>query len=353
MERNHELEALLALAQAVEAPLAPGELLERAAHSILRFDGVHRVRLWLRDEAADAPPRWRTEWDVARQRSQQRPPGGPRPTTLTRVADAGCPWRRGELLLLPVEGHALLGVWGSRRGSRLFVTGMHTVTVRSYLRERLRQQLLEKEAQRSRLMQALLRAQEEERLRISRDLHDQIGQPLSALLLSVDRLLEEGADRDGLLALKALTGETLADVRRISQALRPAQLDELGLAAALQRSARDAAQRSGLEVGVVVQLPQRLPATTETVLYRVAQEALTNVLRHAKARQASVVVTHSRGAVRLVVEDDGAGFDPLALAGETTVGIAGMRERLELLGGEFSLESTPGRGCRVHARVPL
>jgi len=353
VERHRELEALLALAQAIEAPSPPPQLLQRAAQSLLAFPDITAVGVWREQDEGVEGPRWRQDIDLQRRPSPDGPRPQPRRATLSRVAAASTPRWRGRLALLPFAGQAVLGAWRAGSWSRRFVIGMHVVIERSFLRERLRQELLLSEGQRSRLLHVLLHTQEEEQLRISRELHDQLGQPLTALILSVDRLLEEGADPARLVSLKALTRETLADVRRLSQALRPAQLDELGLAGALERTAREAQQHSGLEVGVMVQLPQRLPAETETVLYRVALEALTNVMRHAKARQASVVLTHSGASVRLVVEDDGVGFDLAAIGKERTVGIACMRERLALLGGHFTLESTPGRGCMVHARVPL
>ena len=205
---------------------------------------------------------------------------------------------------------------------------------------------------RQRALDALLTAQEEERGRISRDLHDQVGQSLTATLLNISSLDEHfGGERLG--RLKDLTLKTLEDVRRISRDLRPALLDELGLEAALGRFTRELAAQSGVKIDLLVRLPARSPRNVEVVIYRVVQEALTNVVRHARARNASVVVTADGERVRLVVEDDGAGFDPANLSAADHVGLAGMRERLELLGGSLRIESSKGRGTVVSARVPL
>ncbi len=260
--------------------------------------------------------------------------------------------------LVPIAEEGVLGLRGGPAVSDAYLAGVSELMAATLRGSHLRRSLGEKEAQRSRLLQALLTAQEEERSRIARDLHDQIGQSLTALLLGLDRQLERPdgsaeAIRDELRRLRRLTAVTLADVRRIALDLRPAVLDEFGLAAALRRIARELHERYTIAVNVLVDVPDRLPRQVETVLYRVAQEALTNVVRHAQAAEASIVVTVPHGSVQLVVEDDGVGFDPDALAPAEQIGLIGMRERLELLGGSLRLESAPGSGCSVHARLPL
>jgi PAS domain S-box-containing protein len=205
---------------------------------------------------------------------------------------------------------------------------------------------------RQRALEALLSAQEEERARISRDLHDGVGQALTALGLGLNAALQNPS-REALGALKQLVSQTLEDVRRISRDLRPALLDELGLEAAARRFARELAESSGLEVDLLVHLPERLTRQQEIVIYRVLQEALNNVVRHARAAHASVVLTATRARVQLTVEDDGVGFDVRSPSREGCVGLLGMRERLELLGGSLRLESAPGRGTTVSARLPL
>lgn len=254
---------------------------------------------------------------------------------------------------VPVERRAALSLLageGVHDASTEFLRTVSVMVAAGLRRAALQARLTEKEHQRARLIGALLTAQEEERVRISRDLHDQIGQALTGLLLGLDAAIEQ-PDRIELSRLKELTSATLGDVRRIALDLRPSVLDALGLEAAVRRFARDLHERYGLETQVAVHLP-RLSSVEETVLYRVCQEALTNVARHAHASSVSVVATAGDRQIQLVVEDDGAGFDPSALSPADEVGIVGMRERLQLLGGSLRIETTLGRGTTVHARVP-
>ncbi len=209
---------------------------------------------------------------------------------------------------------------------------------------------------RQRAVEALLTAQDEERTRISRDLHDGVGQALAAIGLGLGAVLERpdpAGQRSQLVGVKELVAKTLEDVRRLSRDLRPALLDELGLEAAVKRLARELAERSGTEIDVLARLPQRLARGEETAVYRMVQEALTNVARHARAAHASVVLTASDERLHLIVEDDGDGFVPAESAVTTSIGLLGMRERVELLGGSLRLESTPGRGTIISARLPL
>jgi len=205
---------------------------------------------------------------------------------------------------------------------------------------------------RQRALEALLTAQEEERGRISRDLHDGVGQSLTATLLGLNELGSAlGPER--LEPLKRLTAQTLDDVRRISRDLRPALLDELGLKAALGRFARELSSQSGVDIDVLTRLPEHLDQSTRIVIYRVVQEALTNVVRHARAEHTSVIVTADEARIQLVVEDDGQGFDLSEVSTSKHVGLAGMRERLELLGGSLHIESAAGRGTTLSAHLPL
>ena len=210
-------------------------------------------------------------------------------------------------------------------------------------------QLQQTSAERGRLYQALLGSQERERARLSRDLHDQIGQALTGVMLMLD---ERVAKAEGRAEAKTLVAQTIEDVRRLSRALRPAVLDEVGIEAALRQQAREVAERTGLNVEVLVHLREALPDDYEIALYRVAQEALTNVVRHAAARHASIVLTSSRDAIQLTVEDDGRGFDPEASVSDH-LGLAGMRERVELLGGTLRIEASPAEGTTIHVRLPL
>jgi signal transduction histidine kinase len=221
--------------------------------------------------------------------------------------------------------------------------------------------LLQKEELRARLLEQVITAQEDERKRISRELHDETSQALTSLMVGL-KVLECRADlapaREALADLRALSGKTLDTVHTLALQLRPSVLDDLGLVPAVERLAADFQRTHGLPITLETNLRTRprLPATAETTLYRIAQEALTNVARHAAARSVSVVLEARRGSVTLIVEDDGRGFDPARLIterNERSLGIFGMRERATLLGGSLTLESSPGDGTSVFVEIPL
>ena len=236
------------------------------------------------------------------------------------------------------------------RTSKAFLDVAHDLVASARDRADLHARLAARERDRARLLAAVLHAQEEERSRIARDLHDQIGQSLTALLLGLETGKDAGVPGERA-RLKGLATQALEEVSRIALALRPSLLEALGLEAALRQYARDLATHGGVQVEVTVALP-RLSRQVETVLYRVAQEALTNVVRHAHAHAASVVATATSRQVDLVVEDDGMGFDERALEPGMRLGLEGMRERVELVGGTLRVESAPGAGAAVYARIP-
>ena len=200
-------------------------------------------------------------------------------------------------------------------------------------------------------------AQEAERARLARELHDETGQALTSILLGLKSLEErvESADRGAAFAaLRDLVVATLHDVRRLAVELRPAVLDDFGLVPALERL-RDSISEQG-QIAVEVQSDldgQRLPAEIETALYRIVQESLTNVVKHADASRVTVWLRRpSDRNVELVIHDDGAGFDPNEVR-DGGLGLVGMRERVALLGGRMSVESSEGAGTMLTAEVPL
>jgi signal transduction histidine kinase len=210
---------------------------------------------------------------------------------------------------------------------------------------------------RRQLLQKLLFAQEDERRRIARDLHDEIGQALTALLIGLRTVVEAStleSARGHANDLRRITLSALEEVRRLARGLRPSVLDDLGLTAALERYVADYAQAHGL--GVTVEGPgpaaRRLPEEVETALYRIAQEALTNTAKHAAATQVRIVVDQQPGFVQLDVCDDGRGFQCQATEGDSHLGLSGMEERAALLGGTVHFESCPGKGARVTVRLP-
>ena len=198
-----------------------------------------------------------------------------------------------------------------------------------------------------------LAAQERERLRVARELHDEVGQTLTAATLRAERAADD-EDGDSAAHLRAVADdirESLDDVRRIARELRPEALDDLGLVNALITLCSRMAQQSGLRIrrDFARDLPG-LPGETELVVYRVAQEALTNAARHASASEAAVSLTSRAGEVVLRVSDDGVGLPPSLPT--DTAGLAGMRERALLAGGSLRVSSEPGRGTTVELRVP-
>ena len=203
-------------------------------------------------------------------------------------------------------------------------------------------------------LRRIVAAQELERQRLARELHDETGQALTSILLGL-RTIESADTPDGVEAaaaeLRELVLSTLHDVRRLAVELRPKALDDFGLEPALERLTTTFAEQTGIAVDYHARIPERLPADVETALYRIVQEALTNIVKHAEATRVSVVVTRQQNSVKAVVEDDGVGFDR-AMTREDGLGLLGMRERVQLVGGRFTIESTAGSGTTVAAEVP-
>jgi two-component system sensor histidine kinase NreB len=198
-------------------------------------------------------------------------------------------------------------------------------------------------------------AQELERRRIARELHDETGQALTSLLLGLKEVEDAKTDearRESIASLRELTVATLQDVRRLAVELRPKALDDFGLAPALERLAELFTEQTGIPVDLEYTLgDSRLPAGVETALYRITQEALTNVVKHAQASRVSIVLTRKDASVIAVIEDDGQGID-LDDTREGGFGLLGMRERVELLGGRLQVEGGAG-GTAVVAEVPI
>jgi signal transduction histidine kinase len=210
------------------------------------------------------------------------------------------------------------------------------------------------------LLQRTIESQEEERKRVARELHDQLGQDLSALLLDLTRAADASDGHDMCLRARETIRDLVGKVGRIAWDLRPPILDDYGLDSAAARLVAQVADRSGIAVDYEFAGAEpgqdRLPGAVELALYRVAQEALTNVVRHANATHASVVFVRGRREITLVVEDDGHGFDWEAIRARPEpdrLGLTGMRERLALVGGQLVIEAAPGEGTSLKATVPL
>lgn len=221
---------------------------------------------------------------------------------------------------------------------------------------RLRRQLLARE----------IKVQEEERRRIARELHDEAGQSLTGLIMSLDTIDQalsakpkEGAEHQihGFVReARDIASGTLQEIRRVIFDLRPTLLDDLGLVAAVDWYAKTSLAKAGVQVEVKAEgLDGRLPQVVEIALYRIIQEAIGNVIKHSFAKNCSVALTCADGTVEAAIEDDGKGFDRerITSSGEEHLGIAGMQERARSLNGQFAIHSRLGEGTHVQIRIPL
>ncbi len=204
-------------------------------------------------------------------------------------------------------------------------------------------------------LRRIVEAQELERRRLARELHDQTGQELTSVLLGLKAVEDAKGDAEQAEALAAVREQVLAtlhDVRRLAVELRPKALDDFGLVPALERLRDTFSEQTGMRVELESRIRERLPADIETALYRIVQEALTNTVKHARASTISIVLGSTIGSVTAVIEDDGRGFTRDDGSGEG-LGLLGMGERLALLGGKLTVESSPGSGTSIVAEVPL
>jgi signal transduction histidine kinase len=247
------------------------------------------------------------------------------------------------------------------------------VSEKAHLEQQLRQRtaelenlytaLQEKEALRAQLLKRTITAQEEERARLSRELHDEIGQVLTAVQLGLDRLARtlaagDTATREQLARVQTLITQALTDLRHVVAALRPGVLDPLGLVPALGWVADHTLRPLGLQVTMETSgLSGRLPGELEVILFRIAQEAMNNVARHSQASHLLIRLAQTNGQVTMTLADDGVGFDPALVTAvpeqSRGVGLASMQERAALAGGQVLIESAPGRGTQIQAIVPV
>jgi signal transduction histidine kinase len=199
----------------------------------------------------------------------------------------------------------------------------------------------------------VIEGQELERRRLARELHDETGQALTSVLLGLKSVETAEDVPEALASLRELVVATLQDVRRLAVELRPKALDDFGLVPALERLVETFNEATGISVEFESQLgAERLQPEVETTLYRIVQEALTNITKHAGATRVSVLLVRRPGVVSALIEDDGHGFgaDEEARGG---IGLAGMRERLALLDGRLTIESGRGTGTSLVAEVPI
>ena len=213
------------------------------------------------------------------------------------------------------------------------------------------------------LSERAINAQEDERYAIAQSLHDDTGQALSMLIIHLDRIDEQ--IQPGQKKLKkqvadarALAADSLTELRRILSGLRPAILDDLGLVPSIRWFTRSSLEKVGIHVIVKApSIPLNLSSALSTTLFRIVQEAVNNIIRHSDAESVTIVLQLSEGLVQLGVEDDGRGFDPQRASRDAVelhkLGLLGIRERAELLGGEVQIESAPEKGTRLKVSIPL
>ena len=287
----------------------------------------------------------------------------PRRTSMLQIADRIArlnedALKRGDEKLGALFGRLQLGLVAMIAVTLLGGAGLAALTIFHILRlegevQRRLEESVRARASLQELSAKLVRAQEEERRALSRELHDEIGQSFSAVLMEAENLLDldpAAEARPRLESIRAVAEKGINEIRNMALLLRPSMLDDFGLVPALDWQAREAAKRTGMHVQVASELTGDLPEEHKTCIYRVVQEALHNCARHAQASTVQVAVRGETGRILLSVQDDGSGFDPRRVRG---LGIMGMEERVRHLGGTFEIDSQAGRGTRVNVALPL
>jgi signal transduction histidine kinase len=287
----------------------------------------------------------------------------PRRTSMLQIADriAGLneeSLKRGDEKLGALFGRLQLGLELMIAVTLVGGTALAALTIFHILRlegevERRLKESVQAQASLQDLSAKLLRAQEEERRALSRELHDEVGQSFSAVLMEAENLLDLDPApevRPRLESIRNVAEKCINEIRNMALLLRPSMLDDFGLVPALDWQARETAKRTGMHVQLNSDLTDELPEEHKTCIYRLVQEALNNCARHAQASTVQVAVHRETGKILLSVLDDGSGFDPRRVRG---MGLLGMEERVRHLGGTFEVDSEPGRGTRVSIVLPL
>jgi two-component system sensor histidine kinase UhpB len=267
--------------------------------------------------------------------------------------------RTGEQIDVDAIGH--LVAWRGRPARLVQINDITERLRTQQTLERLNRELELSHERLRALSRRLFEVQEEERRRLARDLHDDVGQALTALKIQLESVARAGAEaaaRSRVDECVDTVQHTLERVRQLSLSLRPPQLDDLGLAAAVRSHLDRQARVAGLQAHFETEeAPQELAPDTETACFRVAQEAINNVLRHARARNLWVRLFTAGGRLAISVRDDGRGFDLDSVrersANGSSLGLIGMEERMALAGGSFELRSAPGQGTTLLATFPV
>lgn len=224
-------------------------------------------------------------------------------------------------------------------------------------------QLEERNLQLRALSERAINAQEDERKSIAQSLHDDTGQALSTLIINLERLenhlpTNESEIKSKLMSARQLATTTLEELRKIVYGLRPTILDDLGLIPAIRWYARSQLETSGVQVKLIApEETLRLSSHLSTILFRITQEAINNIVRHAEAKTAQIKLSQSNGNIHLYVHDDGQGFDVAQIEEQAPrfqkLGLLGIRERAELIGGQVTIDSEPGCGTQLYVSVPI
>lgn len=288
----------------------------------------------------------------------------PRRTTMLQIADRvgrlnEQALQRGDVRMARLFGRlqlgliAMIGVTLVGGAALAIYTSFLILRLQNELRRSLEENV-EARASLRELSAKLVRAQEEERRALSRELHDEAGQSFSAILMEAENLLDAQSPA-GLISraesIRALAERGLSEARNMALLLRPSMLDDFGLVPALNWQAKETAKRTGLRIQVTAaDLAEDVPDEHKTCIYRVVQEALNNVARHAQASTVQVALQGRMSEISLHVQDDGIGFDAQRVRG---LGLLGMEERVRHLGGTFSLDAQPGRGTLLKINLPM
>ncbi|MGD0131618.1 MAG: ATP-binding protein [Bryobacteraceae bacterium] len=287
----------------------------------------------------------------------------PRRTSMLQIADRiealnEEALRRGDMKLGDLFGRlqfgllAMIAVTLVGGASLAALTIFHILKLEGEVQKRLTESV-HAQSSLQELSARLVRAQEEERRALSRELHDEVAQAFSAVLMEAENLLDLASApevRAHLDSIRAVAEKGMNEIRNMALLLRPSMLDDFGLLPALEWQAREIGRRTGLRVQVASEMPGELPEEHKTCVYRVVQEALNNCAQHAQASAVQVCVRHEAGEILVTVQDDGSGFDPQRVRG---LGLLGMEERARHLGGSFQIDSRPGRGTLLSVALPL